>query len=276
MHILKRSPSNDGVPAILYDYDDTLGGIRLPSGEIMPGAAAYDDVIVRVGLHIKKFYGSIAAKKVLGLQHEIDMELARTLGFNDKTRFAQSFVNAYVAYCDSVNAPPRESVKAAVYKIGMSVFTDYPYVPMEGAMAVLDKTAMYFKTVIITKGAVDEQERKLRHTGFFEAADDIYVVGKKDAADWSAVREDLGHATLDADHPLIAESWAIGNSAKADVNPLVAMGYNGVHIAGKNGWAFETADLLAPLPGRISRQVADITEVLDLIPGYAGLSKDAL
>lgn len=276
MHILKRTLSNDSVPAILYDYDDTLGGIRLPSGEIKPGAAAYDDVIQRVGAHIQSLYGSVAARKVLEHQHEIDMELARTLGFNDKTRFAQSFVKAYVAYCESVNAPVRGRVKAVIYKIGMSVFTDYPYVAMEGAADVVDQTSMQFKTVIVTKGAVDEQERKLRHTGFFEAADDIYVVGKKDAADWDAVLADLGHAGLDPDHPLIAESWAIGNSAKADVNPLVALGYNGIHVAGKNGWAFETAELLAPLPARVSRQVADIIETLDIIPGYAGLFKDAL
>lgn len=250
-------------PVILWDYDDTLGGVRFPSGEIRPGAEAYFDCIERFAKYIDQV--GLSGKRAKELQHEIDLELAKKHGFGDKTRFAQSFREAYLCLADEDGWIAQEHVMRQVYEIGMSVFTDYPYVALEGALDVLDKTNSVYRPVIVTKGERGEQLKKLDQAGVLGFVDmgDVFVVSKKNEQDWQYVLDTIGITTPEQ----ARESWAIGNSMKADVNPLVERGFNGIHIAGKNAWTFEKADAVEPLEGRVLKVVGDITEVLDIVPG---------
>lgn len=249
-------------PTIIYDYDDTLGGVQFPDGTVHPGAAAYDDIIRRQQEYVTGL-GLDGARFVV-LQHDIDLVLAKKHGFGDKTRFAQSFVEAFKALIfeqgfahDNIHG-----IATEIFNLGMAVFTDYPYVALEGALNVLDVTSRYYRIAIVTKGEYEEQMKKLKVSGCGAYADHIYVVGKKDEADWNSVLADLG---INPDDDL-SEAWAIGNSAKADVNPLLARGFNGIEIAEKNKWVFEAAALAEPQPGRIAKTIADISEVLDIVP----------
>lgn len=249
-------------PLILWDYDDTLGGVRFPDGSIRPGAAAYFDCIDRFASYIDQV--GLSGKRAKELQHDIDLELAKKYGFNDKTRFAQSFQKAYMALADEGPWIASQHVLEQSYQIGMSVFTDYPYAPLEGALDVLSKTNRVYRPIIVTKGEHGEQMKKLEQSGVlsFVDASDVFVVSKKNDDDWNHVLSTIGIT----DTVQARESWAVGNSIKADVNPLVVRGFNGIHIAGKNGWTFEKADAVRPLDGRILKVVEDIREVLDIIP----------
>jgi FMN phosphatase YigB (HAD superfamily) len=245
-------------PTILWDYDDTLGGVQFPNGTIHPGAEAYFDCIDRfVALMASEGWNAERAKV---LQHDIDLELAKTHGFGNKHRFAQSMAHAYLALCKGIGATPSSLIGLRAYDIGMSVFTDYPYVALEGALDVLAETSRYYRPVIVTKGAVDEQMKKLEASGVLGFVDeaDVFIVERKCDADWDRVL-----ATVDPD---VEMSWTIGNSAKADVNPLLARGFNGIHITAKNNWAFEHAELGEPAAGRAAHVVHDIRDVLDILP----------
>lgn len=242
----------DEVPMILWDYDDTLGGVRFPDGTIHPGAEAYSDTIRRFLAYMEcSGFNREAAQKQ---QHDIDLILAQQHGFSNKTRFACSMVQAYEALGGADKAH-----KDAIFSIGMSVFTDYPYVPLEGALEALYLTRDFFRHVVVTKGEVVEQEKKLQQSGIIHFVDDVFVVGKKDAADWEAV---LGSLNL----PEAKDVWAIGNSVKADVNPLLALGYNGIHIKDKNWWVFEHAEMHTPYEGRTAVVVENVIDVLNYLP----------
>lgn len=242
---------------LIFDYDDTLGGVRFPDGSIRPGADAYFDVIERFAAQIERI--GLDPARARTLQHDIDLALAKTHGFADKTRFASSLVEAYRTMTEPRENPGMERV---MFSIGMSVFTDYPYAPLEGALDVLNITSRHYRIAIVTKGEYHEQMKKLRDTGVGSFADKIYIVGNKNEQDWNEVLADLQIT----DETTASGSWAIGNSAKADVNPLLSRGFNGIEIAEKNKWAFEAAALEAAMPGRISATVMDITQVLDYLP----------
>lgn len=245
-------------PVILFDYDDTLGGVRFPDGSVRPGAAAYFDCIDRFVQYMTALgYDGEAARQQ---QHEIDIDLATTLGFGDKTRFASSMAKAYALLAGDAAS---ESEEKAAYDIGMSVFTDYPYAPLPGAIEVMDILRPFYYLAVITKGEQQEQARKLIETGVMERADYVCVVDRKDDADWDRVLADL---ELTPDHlggrQFVSKSWAIGNSVKADVNPLLRRGFNGIHIAEKNGWAYETEELITPVDGCRAVTVTDILDIL--------------
>lgn len=254
---LRASPP----PTLIFDYDDTLGGVQFPDGTVHPGAAAYDDIIRRQ----REFAITLGydGDRFIELQHDIDLVLAKQHGFADKTRFAQSFVEAFKALREEVGLTfPLPNTEKAIFNLGMKVFTDYPYVALEGALEVLDKLCRYYRIAIVTKGEYEEQMKKLRESGCGAFADHIAVVSKKNDEEWNEVLSDLGFETEED----AVESWAIGNSAKADVNPLLRRGFHGIEIAEKNKWTFEQAALDAPMVGRVATTISEITDVLDIIP----------
>jgi putative hydrolase of the HAD superfamily len=246
-------------PTIIFDYDDTIGGVKFPDGSIRSGAAAYFDCIENfVQMATRRGFEGARARE---LQHTIDIDLVKTHGFGDKTRFAQSMRLAY----QQVSAGEDPNGEDDAYKIGMSVFTDYPYTALPGALDVLKYFAEDYRIAVVTKGEYNEQLRKLNETGVVGLVDSLFIVDRKDDHDWQETLKALDFAPIG----YVANSdlhWAVGNSAKADVNPLVARGFNGIHITGMNGWSYEQEELLAPLPGRRSVATDDIRNITSIIP----------
>lgn len=252
-------------PKAIFDLDDTLCGVWL-DGRIQPTAAAYDDCIRRFAYTMKLM--GFDPEDAKAAQQEIDLDMARAVGFLDKTRFAESMKAAYHTMCAEYGKLPNLGHGDLVYNIGMSVFTDYPYAALDGALQVLDAVSKDYETIIVTKGEPEEQYKKLQDSGCGSFADAVYVVGRKDEADWQDVYAQIG--LTDEIAPLC---WAIGNSVKADVNPPLRRGLNAIHLKDKNGWVFEQAHVETPLPGRYVYTITDISEVLHCLPLSASITK---
>lgn len=230
----------------------------MPDGRVLPGAAAYDDVLNRFEWRMGEC--GFSGPDARAAQATIDLALAATHGFADKTRFAQSLVETYHTLMIRERRPV-PGLADEVYAIGMSVFTDYPYAPLPGAVDVLNAFGPEWFHLVVTKGDVVEQTKKLADSGLGDLVDAVEVVGRKDLGDWLAVLGQHDVAFGDT-----AVSWAVGNSLKADVNIPLALGFHGIWIDGKNGWAFETAAPAAPAPDRQFHRVTDVTDVLAIIP----------
>lgn len=249
-------------PVLIFDYDDTLGGVRFPDGTIHTAAAAYDDCIERFVQFVES--RGLDGARARQAQHEIDMQLAAKFGFADKTRFAESMRLVYAllaSYGD--HRGQREA-----YDIGMSVFSDYVPVPLPNALKTLETLRDHNRIVVVTKGAVDEQERKLQESGVAPLVDRAFVVARKDDAEWDEVLKQIGFRPddfLNSYHGA-GKSWAIGNSPKSDVNPLVRRGFNGILLSGTSTWAFEHEHLASPHPHRYLHVVSSIEDILPLLP----------
>jgi putative hydrolase of the HAD superfamily len=100
---------------------------------------------------------------------------------------------------------------------------------------VLDELGSRHELLLMTKGAVDEQQRKIDASGLAGHFAGIDVVPVKDPATYRRV---AGARGLDA-----GRTWMIGNSPKSDIIAARAAGLRAVFIPNANTWAHEHAEL---------------------------------
>ena len=94
--------------------------------------------------------------------------------------------------------------------------------------------AQRHRVVLITKGDLLDQERKLAQSGLDDAFHAVEIVSDKTAAVYARLFARQG-AEPDS-------SMMVGNSLKSDVLPVIAAGGYGVHVPHPLTWALEHAD----------------------------------
>ena len=119
-------------------------------------------------------------------------------------------------------------------------------------VAALSKS---YRVILITKGDLLDQERKLAHSGLGDLFHGVEIVSEKTAA---------VYATLFGRHGTGAASgMMVGNSLKSDVLPMLAAGGYGVHVPHGLTWALETAN--APLGHARFHTMTDLAALPDLV-----------
>jgi FMN phosphatase YigB (HAD superfamily) len=250
-------------PWILFDYDDTLGGVYM-DGAIQLNEQAYlraiEDFVFLMGTL------GFDRESARSVHHQIDLVAAHRKGFADPGRFARSLILAYHELLARHPDPAAwvdhpTSIEGQLWELGNRVW-DYPYVPLPGALEVLRTVAEVYNIAVVTKGPATKQAAKLEESGIGDYADRFYPVPFKNLEDWQRVFDDLGLAESELEH-----HWAVGNSAKSDVNVPVSMGINGIHVR-NTSWSFEQADYVRPLPGRRICTVDHIWDILEAICSF--------
>ncbi|WP_334063447.1 HAD family hydrolase [Limimaricola cinnabarinus] len=90
------------------------------------------------------------------------------------------------------------------------------------------------RLVLITKGDLLDQERKLAQSGLGEAFEAVEIVSDKTAP---------VYASIFARHAIRPErAVMVGNSLKSDVIPVIEAGGWGVHVPSETVWALEQAE----------------------------------
>lgn len=100
--------------------------------------------------------------------------------------------------------------------------------------AVESMAGSHHRLVLITKGDLLDQERKLAQSGLGDFFDGIEIVSEKTPEVYARVFADHG------DGP--ARAMMVGNSMKSDVLPAIAAGSWGVHVPFHLAWALEHAE----------------------------------
>ncbi|WP_433358947.1 HAD family hydrolase [Streptosporangium sp. CA-115845] len=89
--------------------------------------------------------------------------------------------------------------------------------------------------LLLTKGALDEQRRKLEASQLAHHFRDVHIVAEKDVTTYR---------WLTREHALApATTWMIGNSPKSDILPARQAGMNAVFIPNDHTWALEQSEL---------------------------------
>ncbi len=110
----------------------------------------------------------------------------------------------------------------------------HPIELLPGAQETVAELSRSFRLVLITKGDLLDQERKLAQSGLGELFDGVEIVSDKT----SAIYEDIF-----ARHDTRPEAaLMVGNSLKSDVNPVVEIGAWGVYVPHGLTWEIEAAD----------------------------------
>ncbi|TYB86363.1 HAD family hydrolase [Oceaniovalibus sp. ACAM 378] len=122
---------------------------------------------------------------------------------------------------------------------------------VESAIAAL---APDFRLLVITKGDLLDQERKVAQSGLGDLFDGIEIVSDKTPA---------AYAAIFARHDTPCESaMMIGNSLKSDVIPVLTLGGWGVHVPHGVTWALEHAETPADHPR--FREVESLERIAEL------------
>ncbi len=117
---------------------------------------------------------------------------------------------------------------------------DQPVVLLEGVRDVLEALYGRYKLVVVTKGDLLDQQRKLEKSGLESYFHHIEIVSEKRISDYQKLLQHL-------DIPP-AEFVMIGNSLKSDILPVLEMGSYGIHVPFHTTWEHEKVDVIITEP----------------------------
>ncbi|WP_103259021.1 HAD family hydrolase [Tabrizicola aquatica] len=141
---------------------------------------------------------------------------------------------------------------------------EHPIELLPHVRATVTTLAADYRVVLITKGDLLDQERKLAQSGLGDLFDAVEIVSHKTADSYRAIFARHGTG---ADQAMM-----VGNSLKSDVIPALESGAWGVHVPHGPTWALEAAD--PPTGHRRFHELADLGALPALVeslrPGRNG------
>ena len=158
--------------------------------------------------------------------------------------FTLSMIETALEVTDS-KAPG--AVIAGILDAGRDMLS-HPVETLPGVSDTLEALAGRYRLVLITKGDLFDQERKLAASGLGDFFDAIEIVSDKTVATYAKAFSRHG------DGP--DKSLMVGNSLKSDVLPALAAGSWGVYVPHDLTWSFEHAEKPEDHPR--FREIADL------------------
>lgn len=141
---------------------------------------------------------------------------------------------------------------------------EHPVHLLPHARAAVTALSAEYRVILITKGDLLDQERKLAQSGLGDLFHGVEIVSEKTPAIYHAAFRRHGTG---ADQGLM-----VGNSLKSDVLPMLAAGGWGVHVPHEMTWALERAE--APDGHRRFHSLADLGGLPDLVARLAAGHKE--
>ncbi len=198
-----------------FDGDDTLWHSE---GYYREANQAFADIVGRyVDLGDQRVHDSMLATEQRNLQ---------LFGYGAKG-MALSMVETAIAVTDG-------RISAAdihrLIELGKHVL-QHPVELLPGMREAVEAVAADYEVVLITKGDLFHQEKKVAQSGLADLFRRIEIVSEKSAATYLRV---LGEFDLQP-----AQFAMVGNSLRSDIEPVVRLGGWGVHMPYHVTWAHE-------------------------------------
>ena len=141
-----------------------------------------------------------------------------------------------------------------ILDIGKTLLT-MPIQLLEGVENVLQKLQGSYKLILITKGDLLDQERKLEKSGLIDYFHHIEIMSDKHENNYKKLL-----ARLDIKPE---EFLMVGNSIKSDILPVINIGAKAVHIPFEVTWQHENNHSIPDSETFIS--VSEISEILNIL-----------
>lgn len=143
-------------------------------------------------------------------------------------------------------------VIAELLAMGRAMLAD-PVELLPGVRDAIEALSDKAEIILITKGDLLDQERKLAQSGLGDLFDQVEIVSDKTPEIYTHIfaRHDTAHQMM------------VGNSLRSDVIPAIEAGAWGVHVPHDLTWAYEQAE--TPLNHRHFRQIDSLTALPDLV-----------
>ncbi|UII76307.1 HAD family hydrolase [Flagellimonas sp. HMM57] len=124
---------------------------------------------------------------------------------------------------------PQETI-SKILDLGKKMIS-HPVELLDGVEEVLAKLENKYRLIVLTKGDLLDQERKLEKSGISKYFHHVEVLSDKKEQNYSNLLE---HLEID-----VKEFLMIGNSLKSDVLPILNIGAKAIHIPFHTTWVHE-------------------------------------
>ena len=121
--------------------------------------------------------------------------------------------------------------------------------------AVLSALEGRYRLVVVTKGDLLDQQRKLEKSGLENFFHHIEIVSEKNAAGYLKLLQHLDVGP--------GQFAMIGNSLKSDVLPVLGLGGYGIHVPYHTTWEHEHVDIQITDPNFV-----ELAKIKDLLPYF--------
>ncbi len=126
---------------------------------------------------------------------------------------------------------------------------------LNGVEEVLRSLKDKYRLIVLTKGDLLDQERKLEKSGLSEYFHHVEVLSDKKEKNYSDLLEHL--------QILPSEFLMIGNSLKSDVLPLVEIGARAIHVPFHTTWEHEKVK--DPIENNGYMTISTLTDILEYV-----------
>ncbi|WP_415715543.1 HAD family hydrolase [Maridesulfovibrio sp.] len=226
------------IKAVAFDADDTLW-VNEPF---------FDRVKADVA---EMMSGYIPAKGFMEILEQTQSRNIGVFGYGVKS-FVISMVEAATAVAGGRGI---SSEIERIIELGRSMLTN-PVEPIAGVEDVLRSLCGNYELLMITKGDVAEQQRKISLSGMAPYFDHIEILAEKDESSYEGI---LRKHCIRCDEFLM-----VGNSVKSDILPVVGVGGSAVHIPFHTTWVHEKVSEVE-LRGREYIELGSACELLPLL-----------
>ncbi|MDQ0454966.1 HAD family hydrolase [Rhizobium paknamense] len=146
------------------------------------------------------------------------------------------------------------AVISRILEIGRELL-QHPVETVPGVEEVLEALAGHYFLVMITKGDLFDQERKLAQSGLGDFFDAIEIVSDKTATVYRRIFSKHGEEP--------ERAMMVGNSLKSDVVPALATGAWGVFVPHELTWVLEHVE--KPVDAPRFRELPDLRALPELV-----------
>lgn len=122
------------------------------------------------------------------------------------------------------------NITQQVLEIGKEMLSK-PIELLPGIVEVLEKLSKKYTLIVLTKGDLLDQEKKLERSGLLDYFHHVEVMSEKNPKEYKRV---LKHLDIESKDFLM-----IGNSLKSDVLPVLEIGANAIHVPFHSIWEHE-------------------------------------
>jgi len=233
------APFAADVEVVGVDGDDTLWRCQ----------DAFDEAEVEVARLLADHAGAEAVAAALARTERANLP---TYGFGVKAWTLNVLQTAHELAGAAVPVAP-------LLELGRSLLTG-PVEVLPGAEDAVRALGRTHRVVLVTKGDLVDQRRKLRASGLADCFDHVEIVADKTAATYDEL---LRFLEVPADRFLM-----VGNSEVSDIHPVLELGGWAVHVPYRTTWVVERAD--APVVHERRTTVTSLSEVPALLRRAAG------
>jgi putative hydrolase of the HAD superfamily len=221
------------VSAIGFDADDTLWR----HAEFYLRA---EDRLTALLAHCSK------SEDLIGKLREVERRNLPLYGFGAKG-FTLSMIETAIGVADE--GAPVELIQEII-AAGRELIL-HPIEPLPHARETLAQLSQAYRLILITRGDLLDQERKLALSGLEPFFDAIEIVSDKSATTYERIFSRC------ADGP--DRAMMVGNSLRSDVIPALEAGCWGVHVPQEGAWIVEHAE--PPTDAQRFRNIAHLGEL---------------